>query len=560
MRFALSVMVLSLPVLASDWLAAQDAPAKPAASQRIFRGAGDCLKCHFGGLPKGGEVDPALAAFGFEGGGTDDSWVLADEVKTYIGKDRHSQSFTALKNDRSKRMGKLLGVEEIHRDKRCLACHTGFPLAAMGDDPQLISEDLLDRTKAGPAGVLKVEQGVNCEGCHSPSGDAVVNPEANKGWFVPHVTKEKWRFLSAKDKLEKYGFTDIRSPSARTRMCLSCHLGNVAEGKVVTHEMYAAGHPPLPGFEMETFAYQMPKHWRDFHEKTPTVREEFLKKSEDDVYGRDTYKLDNLHQTNVVLVSALVAFSENLKLGANLADTAAAMPVAKPDFPELAQYECFACHHDLKDRSWRQRRALSGAPGRPLLRSWPTVLTKLALKRLSGSSEEFDRRMKSVDKLLSDQPFGRREEWVAAVKPVTEWIDQQARELERKPLSRTEGVQLLRDTVAVADSNLWDYDSARQLVWVTQVLRRELGADPSPPAIKNLVATVNDELADVEKLFALNLMDGQDEEQPIPGQPEKKRKVKVIDLTKTLAPISRYDAFEFQNKFKAVAGKLPAAN
>jgi cytochrome c553 len=366
--------------------------------------------------------------------------------------------------------------------------------------------------------------------------------------------------MSAKSKLEKYGFADIRSPSARTRMCLSCHLGNVAEGKVVTHEMYAAGHPPLPGFEMETFAYQMPKHWRDFHEKTPTVREEFLKKSEDDVYGRDTYKLDNLHQTNVVLVSALVAFSENLKLGANLADTAASMPVAKPDFPELAQYECFACHHDLKDRSWRQRRALSGAPGRPLLRSWPTVLTKLALKRLSGSSEEFDRRMKSVDKLLSDQPFGRREEWVAAVKPVTEWIDQQARELERKPLSRTEGVQLLRDTVAVADSNLWDYDSARQLVWVTQVLRRELGADPSPPAIKSLVATVNDELADVEKLFALNLMDGQDEEQPIPGQPEKKRKVKVIDLTKTLAPISRYDAFEFQNKFKAVAGKLPAAN
>ena len=32
-------------------------------------------------------------------------------------------------------------------------------------------------------------------------------------------------------------------------MCLSCHLGNAREGRVVTHEMYAAGHPPLPGFE-----------------------------------------------------------------------------------------------------------------------------------------------------------------------------------------------------------------------------------------------------------------------------------------------------------------------
>ena len=125
MRFSFSLMVLVLPVFASNWLAAQETPAKPAS--RTFRGAGDCLKCHFGGLPKGG-VDPDLAALGFEGSVTDDSWVLADEVKTYIAKDRHSQSFTALKNNLSKHMAVLLGVEEVHRDKRCLACHTGFPL------------------------------------------------------------------------------------------------------------------------------------------------------------------------------------------------------------------------------------------------------------------------------------------------------------------------------------------------------------------------------------------------------------------------------------------------
>ena len=30
---------------------------------------------------------------------------------------------------------------------------------------------------------------------------------------------------------------------------------------MVTHEMYAAGHPPLPGFEIATFCSQMPPHW-----------------------------------------------------------------------------------------------------------------------------------------------------------------------------------------------------------------------------------------------------------------------------------------------------------
>ncbi|MBC7819245.1 MAG: hypothetical protein IAG10_20355 [Planctomycetaceae bacterium] len=548
MRSSLSVMALVLSVFTSNWLSAQETPAKSATAQRTFRGAADCLRCHAAGIPK--EADPALADAGFTAEKlTDDSWVLLDEIKIWIASDRHSQAFTALKNERSKHMGKLLGVAEIHRDKRCLACHTGFPLSAMGDDPRLLSADLVD--------TLKVAQGVSCEGCHSASGDAATNPEANKGWYVPHVNKDSWRFLSSKDKFEKYGFADIRLPSTRTRLCLSCHLGNAAEGKVVTHEMYAAGHPPLPGFEMESFAQQMPKHWRDFHKKAEPVRQEFLKKNADDIYGRDSYKLDNLHETNVVLVSALVAFSENLKLASDLADEKLSVPVAKPDFPELSLFECYACHHDLKDRSWRQSRKLHGAPGRPMLRAWPTVLTKLALKRLGGPAEEFDRQMQSVDKLLNDQPFGRRDRWAEAVKPVTEWLDQQAHTLERKPLPRAEGMQLLRDIVAVADSELWDYDSARQLVWASQILRRELSTKSSPDEVKALVATMDAELAGVEKLFALNLLDGKKAQQQIPGS-TKTREVTEVDLTKSLTPIGAYDAVEFRDKFHALAGKLSA--
>lgn len=533
---------LGLTLFAAAEVTAQDKAS--AAVSRVFRGAGDCLKCHAGGLPK--EPDPLLAAAGFPEKLTDDSWVLLDEVKTWIASDRHLQAFTALKNERSKRMGRLLGVEEIHRDKRCLACHTGFPLAAMGDDPHRMPAELVTD--------LKVAQGVSCEGCHAPSGDAVGGDA--KGWYVPHANKDSWRFLSGADKSARFGFTNIRSPSIRTRLCLSCHLGNAAEGKIVTHEMYAAGHPPLPGFELETFATQMPKHWRDFHKKSDAVRNEFLKRSEDDVYARDSYKLDNLHETRTVLIAALVAYSENLKLTAALADEQLKTPVTKPDWPELAQFECFACHHDLKDKSWRQRRTVRGTPGRPQLRSWPTVLAKLALQTLGQDPRELDRRVQSVEKLLSDQPFGRQDRWTEAVRPATEWLDQQAVALERKPLPRESGLPLLRDLVALADSEFWDYDSARQLVWASQVLRRELASDRSPAAVRETIASIAPDLSDVEKLFALNLLEGQKAQQEVPGATGKTREVTEVDLTKTLPPIADYDAITFRDKFHNLAGKL----
>ena len=41
------------------------------------------------------------------------------------------------------------------------------------------------------------------------------------------------------------------------------------------------------------------------------------------------------------------------------------------------------------------------------------------------------------------------DQWQAAVQPVTEWLDQQATTLERKPLARESGLSLLREIVAV---------------------------------------------------------------------------------------------------------------
>ncbi len=536
-------LILSFFAFATAPLSAQDK-----AAPRTYLGASECVKCHLSGLPKADDADSvALDVLGFTGL-VNDSWVLLDELKTWANQDKHAQAFTSLLNERSQRMGKLLGVEEIHRDKRCLACHTGYPIAAMGGDPHLMPAEMVKN--------LKVSQGVSCEGCHAPSGDATNEGNNVSGWYMPHAQK-KWRFRSEKDKSENYGFTSIRSASARARMCLTCHLGNAAEGKIVTHEMYAAGHPPLPGFELASFAAQMPKHWRDFDKKPDDMRAEFLKLSADDSYSRSSFKPDNLHETNSVLVAALVSFSENLKLSASLADERFTTPVAKPDWPELAQFECFACHHDLKDRSWRQRRTLRGAPGRPLLRAWPIALTSLAVKHAGVDAKELDKLWQPIAKLLNEQPFGRREGWNDAIDPLTKWLDELAMLLERKPLPRDAGLTLLREIAAVAESDLWDYDSARQLAWAAQVLRRELSSDRSPEPLRTRIAAIESDLTEIEKLFVLNLNEGRAAQQKLPGS-TKSREVKEVDLEKTLPPIADYDASTFRDMFRKLSGKLAA--
>ncbi len=537
----LAIAVPAIVVLTASITVAQDAAAtKPLPPQSGFVGASDCVRCHSNGIAS----DPTLETI-FPGL-VNDSWVLLNEVRTWAATDKHVQAFTSLQNERSKRMGELLGVKEIHRDKRCLACHTGFPLSAMGDDPHLMSAEL--------ATDLKVAQGVSCEGCHAPARGT----QGTKGnWYEPHMAKEKWRFLSSIDKQDQFGFANVRSSVSRTRLCLSCHLGNATEGKIVTHEMYAAGHPPLPGFELQSFVSQMPKHWREFHDKSDEVRKEYLEKNgkADDIYGRESFAIDSLHESRNALVAAIVSYSENLKLSAALANADLKTPVAKPDWPELSQFECFACHHDLKDKSWRQRRTTRGAPGRPMLRTWPTSLAIVALKTNGTPAEEFEKRIASIEKFLSAQPFGRTEQWGETVKPVTDWLDQQATALERKPLKRADGLALLQNISAIAGSDYWDYDSARQLIWASQVLRRELASERSDEKLRARISDLNTEFTEIERLFVLNLMDGRDATQQLPGA-SKGRPVKEVDLQKTLPPIADYDAAEFRSKFLAVGKKL----
>ena len=96
------------------------------------------------------------------------------------------------------------------------------------------------------------QDGVNCEVCHGPLD-------------ITKHTEADWR-LNDPDNKRKMGMADLRNPATRAELCLSCHVGNAEAGRVVTHPMYAAGHPPLPSVDIARFVKNIPQHWRDMNQ------------------------------------------------------------------------------------------------------------------------------------------------------------------------------------------------------------------------------------------------------------------------------------------------------
>ena len=445
----------------------------PKSGRRTISGLTTCTNsyCHGSSGPNSIKPEeqkltgnPIVDAARKESGG----WILGNEFMTWATRDKHAQAFIVLQNDRSKEMAKIMGVLDangdsaIHRDKRCLACHASFPLEILNknteeNNPHLISTDYAQR--AG----LNFKTGVNCEGCHGPAGAV----DGGTSWFAPHQNKT-WRHTDPKTKFEDYGYWDVRNLVTRTKICVSCHVGNAGQGKVVTHEMYAAGHPPLPGFEIATFIHQEPQHWRDFGAKAVKAQEEFLKET------GSNYNVKAANKTTAAMVASLVTLGDSLRLSADLIDDQSAFPdagIPKPSWPELANFACFNCHHDLRASSWRQDRTTGLTPGRPNIHEWPLANVAIAVK-MAGKDKEFWEAYGNVQKSLDSNPFGG-EEFKNNARAVADWLDNLGHEWAKTPIKREDMPAILMTICDVALDEHMDYDSTRQLIWMFSSVYRE---------------------------------------------------------------------------------------
>jgi hypothetical protein len=195
-------------------------------------------------------------------------------------------------------------------DARCLACHTAPTNAA----------------DTGEAARAVREQGVTCDACHGPGGS-----------FGPdHL---RWHHSGRRRDDYAAGATWLGDPVSRGQVCVGCHVGAAADPtrnlpiRDVNHDLIAAGHPRLT-FEPSLFLANMPPHWDETDRTRPDAATTWL-------------------------AGQLCSAQASLKL---LAHQARPGPAGgpSPPWPELARFDCFACHHNLAGPGGSQQRGKGG--------------------------------------------------------------------------------------------------------------------------------------------------------------------------------------------------------
>lgn len=259
-----------------------------------------------------------------------------NEYSSWLAKDPHVRAYDALLSERGKSIAKNLGGPEAHKDIRCLACHV-TPQLAMA---QAKSNDPLDL-------------GVGCESCHG---------SASKKWLSEHTTAG-WKKLANHDKQKAYdgsGMNYLSNPVIQSQVCTGCHIGAPADEergiplRDANHDIMAAGHPRLI-FESTTFADNLPPHWNVAK------------------YSQDPDRKGLLWACGQVVVAWASARLAEMR-------SSEKMPV----WPEFAQSDCFSCHADFSNPSWRRssgyysKRKAGSIP----VNAWPFALLEDSLALL----------------------------------------------------------------------------------------------------------------------------------------------------------------------------------
>ncbi|MFN4258773.1 MAG: multiheme c-type cytochrome [Gemmataceae bacterium] len=495
-----------------------------------WSGAAACIRCHTS--PSGNDTD---------------DFVLLTEYATWKTQDKHALAYLALVGPRGQQMAKLLKKDVTKKEAGCLGCHS------------------VDVPKEYQANEFNLMEGVSCDGCHGPSSQ----------WLGPHQFKD-WRLKTAVEK-KQLGMNDVRDPATRAQLCMSCHVGNPAEGKVVTHAMYAAGHPPLPSFELAHFSAQLPPHWRAKkdvpffqdpakHYPNPPAN---IRELVDTIYHLDG---KDYQQTQLTVASSLIGLKvwmDFVQQRSNLDDLdrklerwpelAWTKEFALSDNPEerwpelaLAQSNCYGCHHDLRRPSWRQLRDTQGRPGLPRLTSWPVTLPRHGLgfigfldpERDHGATKDYSQELqgywKEIDSACVARPFGDPAPLAAACGRLGQWSAHQAQAIQLQD-AKFDRMVLLRQLSQLAEQDYPDYDSARQLATVFRVIYAEL---PTPP--RAAAAAVQKMLTQWEEQFHLR---------PYGGKTEILRlirdQLKVATSDKTLEIIEKMHNQSYEETLKS---------
>jgi hypothetical protein len=257
-------------------------------------------------------------------------------------KDKHAQAYAVLFGERSqtivrnwKHAAPGTGVQ-AERETLCLRCHVHPAIEAQ------------PAHRMNGVAQFRLEDGVSCEACHGPA----------ERWLAVHFRPE---FKSlGNEARQAYGMSDTRSVAGRVQVCVGCHVGT--PDAEVNHDLTAAGHPRL-NFEFSDFQYKLHKHWDEAKDKDPAR----------DPRGRRDFEAQSW------AIGQIAAAEAALRLLAERAGD------ERRPWIELAEYNCFACHHDLQPESWRQNSRVKGTAGILTWSPWYFTLLPEAVEALGSS-------------------------------------------------------------------------------------------------------------------------------------------------------------------------------
>lgn len=349
----------------------------------------------------------------------DGTGVLQNEYVTWTQADPHSRAYEVLSSEESRLIAARLGIGRAREATICLDCHA----------------DNIPANKRGEK--FQLSDGVGCEACHGGA----------ENWLSTHYNAPA---VTHADNLAA-GMYPGENADDRVELCLSCHLGT--QDQFATHRIMAAGHPRL-AFELDTFT----ELWRTL--------------------GRQPhYRIDADYRDRKKVNGHAYTWAVGL-----LAEGRRRIELIQSDYfdlpgmiPELAFYDCHACHRTMKTVQWQPLPRHGGVgPGVPFI-SDGTFVMALALTRAIEPSEA----EALFDALRRMHVAGTSS--VQAIRSAADDLDTILARIESKltPAKlHDRELQILEQVLeAGAEGNYLDYVSAEQAFMAVQMLVIELG-DP----------------------------------------------------------------------------------
>jgi hypothetical protein len=370
-------------------------------------------------------------------------------------------------------------------------------------------------------------------------------------------------------KEEKFGMTDLWDPVKRTKTCASCHIGDADPEKhrLVTHDMYAGGHPPLPAFGTAVFCNSLPRHWQLMNEKSPEMQKIEYQ-----------WNPTELEQTKLVVAGGAAAFREAINLLAQKAEQAE----KGNQVLDFALFDCAACHHDLQQPSWRQQRGYNGAPGRPGPRSWSAAVMDLCEWQAAGMDKGRDQKFagdlkKGVAALYQGfgaRPFGDNADVKKTAQGLVALMDNEFIPKLDAPLktdgandnsyTKKEARELLKRLANAAAKPpagaTPDFDSARKTAWAFEAIYDDLRRSGD---LKENQSAIEAQLAKLTASLELKLPNAgkpvADEEYKKDPDKVKKHRQEEIEnfLPQVLKATADYNPDDVQKAFEEIVKLLP---